>query len=70
MVAVPYDTAVKIPLAEPTDATPPLLLLQVPPPGPYNAVTDPVHIVPVPPAIAPGRGFTVTTAEEEHEPIT
>ena len=70
MIAVPPDTPVTRPVVEPTVATVVRLLLQVPPPGPYNAVTDPVHIVPVPPAIAPGRGFTVTTAEEEHEPIT
>ena len=60
IVAVPKATPVTTP-AGLIVATPVLLLLQVPPPGPNKESVDPTHSVPAP-MTGPGEGFTVTVA--------
>jgi hypothetical protein len=62
MVAVPAETPVTTPLVAPTDPTPGLALLHVPPGiGSLNVKVAPTQILP-PPTIAVGTEFTVTIA--------
>ena len=62
MVAPPGAKPVTKPLDDPTDATPGLELLQVPPPTSLSAVVAPGHTSGVP-VIADGAGLTVTVVE-------
>lgn len=56
--AVPAETPDTIPVVLPTDATPLLLLLQVPVPLLPNVIVLPIHNC-VGPDMADGNGFTV-----------
>jgi hypothetical protein len=62
--AVPAETPVTIPVVAPTVALA-LPVLQVPPPASFRVVVVPGHTT-SDPVIAPGSGFTVTTAVIEH----
>ena len=68
MLEVPPAIPVTTPVLEPIVATPPELLVQVPPPvASVNVVVSPTQTFVVP-VIATGSGFTVTTIVEKHVP--
>lgn len=65
IVVVPDATPDAIPDVDPTVATVPSLLAQVPPPPSLNAIVEPAQTL-LAPLMADGNGLTVATEPAEH----